>query len=192
MVSKCRCSVSPHYCDYCGVLSVMSPPRPQCPLHTPHLYHGWWRQEAGRWYFYVNNGWLGLGRLATLQWAIICQAETKLQTDDLMDLLAPPRHTDGPSPEWAPSHHAGARPRRGPRRWTRKGQREGQGEGQGEDASNCFFHIIVSQFPAPGRRRLSWSWRREWEPLTSCKNNSVGRQKYLKMWQQLLTTMEKF
>ena len=96
MVSKCRCSVSPHYCDYCGVLSVMSPPRPQCPLHTPHLYHGWWRQEAGRWYFYVNNGWLGLGRLATLQWAIICQAETKLQTDDLMDLLAPPRHTDGP------------------------------------------------------------------------------------------------
>ena len=155
-------------------------PSCQCPLHTPHLYHAWWRQEAGRWYFYVNNGWLGPGRLATLQWAIICQAETKLQTDDLMDLLAPPRHTDG---EWAPSHLVFSQA---------EDQGEGQGEGQGEDASNCFFHIIVSQFPAPGRRRLSWSWRREWEPLTSCKNNSVGRQKYLKMWQQLLTTMEKF
>ena len=38
-------------------------PHPVSTLHsyTPHLYHAWWRQEAGRWYFYVNNGWLGPG-----------------------------------------------------------------------------------------------------------------------------------
>ena len=109
-------------------------PSVHCPLHTPHLYHGWWRQEAGRWYFYVNNGWLGLGRLATLQWAIICQAETKLQTDDLMDLLAPPRHTDGPR-RVVSGHHrtmlvpgqgeSQGPPRKGPRRGPRRGSRRG-------------------------------------------------------------------
>ena len=41
--------VCPHYRDYCGVLSVMSPPRPQCPLSTPHPTSVSWLVAARGW-----------------------------------------------------------------------------------------------------------------------------------------------
>ena len=59
-------------------------------------------------------------------------AETKLQTDDLMDLLAPPRHTDGPR-RVVSGHHrtmlvpgqgeSQGPPRKGPRRGPRRGSK---------------------------------------------------------------------
>ena len=129
--------------------------RTQCPLYTPHLYHAWWRQEAGQWYFYVNNGWLGPGWAG---WAGDTSEKDHLSSGDKAAnwwlngfISAAQTHWWGEARHYTTLVGTIAPllvPGQG------EGQGKGQGEGQGEDASYCLY-IIVSQFPAPGRRRLS-------------------------------------